>query len=96
MLGCNLDKGIDLLAKAGNNYIIGEAKFITDYGQGQNNQVENALKLLWSKEGKAVRIAVLDGVVWIKGGTKMFRAVSGLNEVALSALLLKEFLESLR
>ncbi|MGQ9632228.1 MAG: hypothetical protein ACUVXI_18225 [bacterium] len=43
-----------------------------------------------------MRIAVLDGVVWIKDGTKMYRTVCQLKEVALTALFLKEFLESLR
>lgn len=95
-LGCNLSKGLDLLAKAGGNYMIGEAKFLTDSGGHQNAQFEDALRLLRGKDGKAMRMAVLDGVVWIRGNTKMFRTVSGLEENVLSALLLKEFLESLR
>jgi len=95
-LGCNLDKGPDLLAKAGNSYIIGEAKFLTDYGGHQNAQFEDALRLLKGKKGKAIKIAILDGVVWIEGRAKMYRKVCRLNKIALSALLLNEFLESLR
>ena len=95
-LGCNLSKGLDLLAKAGGNYIIGEAKFLTDSGGHQNAQFEDALRLLRGKDGTAMRIAVLDGVVWIKSNTKMFKTVSGLEENILSALLLKNFLGSLR
>jgi len=96
ILKCNLRKGLDLLAKAGSNHIVGEAKFLTDSGGHQNAQFEDALRLVLGKDGRAIRIAVLDGVVWITGNTKMFRRVSGLEENILSALLLKEFLESLR
>jgi len=96
VLGCNLDKGPDFIAKVGKKYVIGEAKFLTDYGGHQNAQFEDALRLLRGKKGGAVRIAVLDGVVWIKDSTKMYRTACGLKEVALTALLLKEFLKSLR
>ena len=94
-LGCNLSKGIDLLAKAGGNYIIGEAKFLTDSGGHQNAQFEDALRLVRGEDGRAIRIAVLDGVVWISGNTKMFKTVSELEKNIMSALLLKDFLESL-
>jgi hypothetical protein len=96
VLGCNLDKGPDLLVKVGNSHIIGEAKFLTDYGGHQNAQFEDALRLLKSKKGNAIKIAVLDGVVWIEGRAKMYRKICRLNKIALSALLLDKFLESLR
>lgn len=94
-LGCGLEKGPDLLAKAGKNYVVGEAKFLTDYGGHQNAQFEDALRLLRGRKGNAIRIAILDGVVWIKDGTKMYRTVCRLDKVALTALLLKDFLENL-
>ncbi|MBI4723298.1 MAG: type II restriction endonuclease [Candidatus Stahlbacteria bacterium] len=94
-LGCELDKGLDFVAKVKNNYIIGEAKFLTDYGGSQNANFEDALRLLRGKKGRAIRIAVLDGVVWIKGSAKMHKTVCGLKEIALSALLLNEFFGSL-
>ena len=95
-LGCDLDKGPDFLAKARDIYVIGEAKFLTDYGGHQNAQFEDALRLVRGKKGEAVRIAVLDGVVWNKDSTKMYRTVCELEEVTLTALLLKNFLESVR
>lgn len=95
-LGCDLDKGPDFLAKVRNNYVIGEAKFLTDCGGGQYNQFEDALRLLRGNKGKAIKIAVLDGVVWIKDRTKMYRTVIQLEKTALTALLLKDFLESLK
>lgn len=95
-LGCNLDKSPDFLAKAGHIYIIGEAKFLTDYGGAQNANFEDALRLLRGKKGEATRIAVLDGVVWIKDSTKMYRTVCQLKETVLTALLLKDFLERVK
>lgn len=95
-LGCNLNKGPDFLVKVKDTYVIGEAKFLTDYGGHQNAQFEDALRLLRGKKGKVIRIAVLDGVVWIKDGTKMYKMICELEETVLTALLLKEFLESLK
>lgn len=95
-LGCNLDKGPDFLVKVGNRHIIGEAKFLTDYGGHQNAQFEDALRLIRSREGRVIRVGVLDGVVWIESNTKMFRTICKVDGVALSALLLREFLESLK
>ena len=95
-LDCSLEKGPDILAKAGKHYVLGEAKFLTDYGGHQNAQFEDALRLLRGKKGKAIRIAILDGVVWIEGGAKMYNIVSQLDDVALTSLLLKDFLETLK
>jgi hypothetical protein len=61
----------------------------------QNANFEDAMRLLSGKKGKAHRIAVLDGVVWIKSRTKMYQTVCRLKEPALTARLLKEFLEGL-
>lgn len=94
-LNCRLSKSPDFIAKAGARYIIGEAKFLTDYGGHQNAQFHDALRLLQGDEGNALRAAVLDGVVWIRDHNQMFRAVCQLVKPAFSALLLKEFLESL-
>ena len=95
VLGCNLDKGPDLLAKVSNWYVVGEAKFLTDSGGHQNAQFQDALRLLRGTEGRTIRIAVLDGVVWIRGNSKMNTTVRQLDKVCLSALLLRDFLQSL-
>lgn len=94
-LGCELNKSPDSIAKAGGHYIVGEAKFLTDYGGHQNAQFRDALTLLQGSAGEALRVAVLDGVVWIRDHNRMFREVCQLEQPAFSALLLKEFLESL-
>jgi len=95
-LGCSLNKGLDFVAKVKNKYVIAEAKFLTDYGGAQNANFEDAMRLIKVKKGEAIRIAVLDGVVWIKDSTKMYRTVCELEETALTSLLLKDFLESLK
>ncbi len=95
-LGCELAKGPDFIARVREKFVVGEAKFLTDYGGHQSAQFRDALELLRGKKGKAVRVAVLDGIVWIEDSTRMYKAVSVLEEIALTALLLKEFLQSLR
>ena len=90
-----LSKGPDFLAKVGSQHVLGEAKFLTDFGGHQNAQFADALSLLRGTEGNAIRVAVLDGVVWIRDNTRMYRTVCGLNrEIAISGLLLKDFLDS--
>lgn len=98
VLKCELEKNPDFIAKVRDKFVVGEAKFLTDFGGHQDRQYEDALRLIKSKKGDAIRIAVLDGVIWLKTKTKMSRTVCELkdDEIALSALLLKEFLESLR
>jgi len=98
VLKCELEKNPDFVAKVNDKFIIGEAKFLTDFGGHQNEQFEDALRLIRSKKGNATRIAVLDGVLWLETKNKMSRIVRELkdDEIALSALLLKDFLESLR
>jgi hypothetical protein len=94
-LKCNLDKAPDFIAKVKQKYVIGEAKFLIDYGGHQYAQLQDALRLLNQHEGEALRVAILDGVVWIKNSTKMYRTISVVDKPAFTALLLKEFLLSL-
>jgi len=94
-LGCNEKKGIDLVVKTPRTYIIGEAKFLSDVGGEQYEQFSKALDFAEKKEGRnTVRIAILDGVVWIKSKNKMYKEIVNTKATALSALLLKEFIES--
>jgi hypothetical protein len=94
-LGANLEKRPDLVAKNKGRYVIGEAKFLTDLGGHQNTQLLDALELLRSRSGKVKRIAILDGVVWIKSRNKMHEAVVECNEDVFSALLMAEYLDNL-
>lgn len=94
-LKTKLTKGLDLLFKVNKTFVIGESKFLTDFGGHQNAQFNDALNLLHKRSGKALRIAVLDGVVWIRGKNKMHNLIKREKGVALSALLLDDFIKSL-
>lgn len=91
-----LEKRPDLIAKVETEFVVGEAKFLTDYGGHQTTQFKDALRLAQSKKGKAHKIAILDGIIWIKGQNQLHQTLRGMKETALSALLLKDFLQSLR
>jgi hypothetical protein len=69
---------------------------MTDYGGHQQKQLDAALRFpKGGRFGIALGVAVLDGVVWIRSKRKMHRQITELKGVALSALLLEDFLRSL-
>lgn len=93
--------GLDLLARVGKKYIVGEAKWLTDFGGSQINQFNQAMHVVDAATGGSVwRLAILDGVVWLPRNTKMQKGVAaredGDQRAILSALLLPEFVKSLR
>jgi hypothetical protein len=100
-LGYNSDKGIDFVAKFNDKLVIGETKFLTDFGGHQNAQFNDAIALLKSSliartnYKEIVKIAIIDGVLYIKSNTKMYNYLIESNEIIISALLLREFLYSL-
>ena len=95
------NKGLDFIARFNNKYVIAEAKFLTDFGGHQNDQFEDAISTLLSPIdkscGKIVKvIAIVDGVIYLRGRSKMFRFLDEHEELTiLSALVLREFLYSL-
>ncbi len=90
-------KGLDLVARFHGQYVIAEAKFLTDFGGHQNAQFEDAVTLFKLSGLKAIPIAVLDGVAYLKGDNKLFRQIT--EDYAtyniMSALVLREFLYQL-
>ena len=93
---CNLErvKGPDLVAKVGkDNFIIGACKFITRGGGSQDNQFYEAIRFVKESEGRAIRIAILDGVVWFN--ENYLQKIKEANRNILSVLLLREFLENI-
>ena len=96
-LNYNRDKGLDFVGRFNGKYIIGETKFLTDFGGHQNAQFADAISTIKYKNVKAIKIAILDGVLYIKGGNKMYRdvTVTYKEENILSALLLRDFLYSI-
>lgn len=89
----NLKKGIDFVLKIKNKFILGEAKFLTDYGGTQNNQFRDAISVARISKNNIIGIAVLDGIVWFESNAYMHRTIKALNGVALSTLLLEEFIK---
>ncbi len=89
----NLKKGIDFILKVNNKLILGEAKFLTDYGGTQNNQFRDAINVARIRKNNILGIAVLDGIVWFKSNAYMHKTIKYFNGVALSALLLMDFIQ---
>jgi len=87
-------KGLDFLARMHGKYVVGEAKFLTDFGGHQNAQFEDAKNLIKNGSIKAIKIAILDGVLYIKGNNKMYKYITNHPDEynILSSLVLREFL----
>ncbi|HHT21992.1 MAG TPA: restriction endonuclease [Bacteroidales bacterium] len=93
-LGYNHDKGLDFVGRFNKQFVIGEAKFLTDFGGHQNAQFNDAISTIQTKGVKAVKIAILDGVLYIEGRNKMYRSITETYKDynIMSALVLREFL----
>ncbi len=93
-LGYRHNKGLDFVARFNRQYVIGEAKFLTDFGGHQNAQFYDAISTVTTSGVNAIKIAILDGVLYIKGNHKMYKAITGdyKGYNIMSALLLRDFL----
>lgn len=101
-LGYNHEKGLDFVARFNGKYIIGEAKFLTDFGGHQDAQFADAISTITSTLSpndlnvEVIKIAICDGVLYIRGNNKMHRHLVNHNEeIVVSCLLLREFLYSI-
>jgi hypothetical protein len=96
-LNYNGTKGLDFVARIHGKYVVGEAKFLTDFGGHQYAQLEDAKILLSNSTVKAIKVGILDGVLYIKGENKMHQYVATHTEQynIFSSLLLREFLYSI-
>ncbi len=94
-LRCGLTKAPDLLLRKGDRYILGEAKFLSDLGGGQDRNFTDAMTMVNNHNGYAHRIAVLDGPLWLNGYNRtQTRGVRNTNADVMSALLLKDFIST--
>lgn len=93
-LNYNVDKGLDFVARFNGKYVIGEAKFLSSGGGSQNSDFKDAIATLEAKDANAIRIAILDGILYIKGKTKMYNFISSpyKDYYIMSSLVLREFL----
>lgn len=101
-LGFEREKGIDFIARFNNKYVLAEAKFLTDFGGHQNAQFDDAVRTMQDSfvnkrvPNEIIPIAIMDGVLYIKGKNKMYRYLQQhSNQIILSSLVLREFLYSL-
>ena len=101
-LGYNHNKGLDFVARFGGKYVIGEAKFLTDFGGHQDAQFADAISTITSEmlpnklKVEVIKIAICDGVLYISGNNKMHKHLKeNNNQIILSSLLLREFLYSI-
>jgi len=90
-------KGLDFVARFNKKYVIGEAKFLTDFGGHQNAQFNDAIATIQAKNVNATILAILDGVLYIKGNNKMYKEITTkyANSNIISSLVLREFLYQL-
>ena len=88
------NKGLDFIGRFNGKYVIGEAKFLTDFGGHQNAQFNDAIATIKARNVKAIKVAILDGVLYIKGNNKMYRDITTKlkNENIMSSLVFREFL----
>lgn len=100
--GYSRNKGLDFMAKFNGIYVLGEAKFLTDFGGHQNAQFEDAISTMKYKirqtDKKVKVISILDGVLYIPGKHKMYKRITegfADDEVIISAVLLRDYLYSL-
>ena len=97
-LGCKPRKGLDLVARFNGKYVIGEAKFLTNFGGNQNNQFDDAISVFKAGGSQTIPIAILDGVLYIETQNKIHKEITTgkyRRENIMSALVLREFLYQL-
>lgn len=88
------NKVLDFIGRFNGKYVIGEAKFLTDFGGHQNAQFNDAISTINARGIKAITVAILDGVLYIDGKNKMYKDITGhlRNDNIMSALVFREFL----
>lgn len=98
-LGYGRNSGLDFLCRYYGKYIIGEAKFISDSGGNQKNQLNSAMNIFTSittvSKKEVIPIAILDGVLYLEGDNQMYHTIKRNNNDVMSALFLREFIHQL-
>src|SRR5215213_10445835 len=97
-LNYNGEKGLDFIARMHGQYVIGEAKFLTDFGGHQNGQFTDGFTLLGNTSANAIKVAIYDGVLYIRNKARFYTYIATHKEEhnILSSLLLRDFLYAIR
>ncbi len=93
--GINTEKGLDLVFKKNRKTYFGEAKFITDSGGGQTNQLNIALDIARMDSNTIGTIAIIDGIAWVDNSYLKKIKEQAVNKNVLTALLLPEYISNL-
>ncbi len=64
---------MDFVERFNGKYVIGEAKFLSDFWGSQNSDFEDAIATLEAKDVNAIRIAILDGILYLRGRSKIHK-----------------------
>ncbi len=102
--GIGQRKGLDFVMKINSHYLIGEAKFVSASGGTQDKSIRETITFVKKTKGNVIRVAVVDGVIWLDRKNKREKNQSLYQEVInlkdgrniMSALLLKDFVNSLK
>jgi len=96
-LNYNRNKGLDFIGRFNGKYVIGEAKFLTDFGGHQNAQFNDAISTVETLNLKAEKILILDSYLCSLSYSKMYEKFSKLYKdySTMSVLVLREFLYQL-
>ena len=92
-LGYTRNKGLDFLAKFHGKYILGEAKFLSDFGGSQNSDFEDAELTLRAEltptDKEVIKRAIIDGVIYIDkcAGQKMARKMRNNQQILIFSRL---------
>jgi hypothetical protein len=76
VLNYKRDKGLDFVARFNKQYIIGESKFLTDFGGHQNAQFADAISTLETPNVNAIKIVVLDACLYSSNYSKIYKEYS--------------------
>ncbi len=106
-LGYSGQKGLDAVLRIKDKFILAETKLITTTGGTQDKSFREGISFIKNKDKKRniIRIAIFDGVVWVisenakkKKKLSLYETIIKLknNEIVLSTLLLKDFIEEIK
>lgn len=91
------NKGLDFVGRFNGKYVIGEARFLTDFGGHQNAQFNDATNHKGTKNVKAEKIIILDGYLCSLDYSKMYERFSEVYKDynVMSILILRTYLYQL-
>lgn len=91
------NKGLDFIGRFNGKYVIGEAKFLTDFGGHQNAQTVDTIDTPETRGVEAEKVVILDGWLRSFGYKKMYREFSKVYKDynVMSILILRTYLYQL-